>query len=245
MADPIPRVGARPGPGRPPPVGPGRPTSPPPAGWGQPQPGMPRHAGAPGAGTYYPPGQTGTPLPGRPSRARPGEPTQAVGLQRPRPPAGPMAPAPGRPMPPAGSVPPARRAPYGPPVPVDGNGQVQGARTLARRQVIRRVSVWSVLKVSLIFYILVLAVMLIAGVALWNVASDFGLINSLDKLVRSLFALTSFKIHPLTALAWGVAVGAVLCFLGVLLNVVAALLYNLISDVVGGIRVTLAADKDA
>ncbi len=245
MADPIPRQPGRPSPGRPPPAGPARPASPPPAGWGQPQPGMPRYAGAPGAGTYYPPGQTGTPLPGRPARARPGEPTQAVGLQRPRPPAGPMAPAPGGPMPPAGPVPPARRAPYGPPVPADSNGPAQGARGPARRQVIRRVSVWSVLKVSLIFYILVLAVMLIAGVALWNVASDFGVINSLDKLVRSLFALTSFKIHPLTALAWGAAVGSVLCFLGVLLNVVAALLYNLISDVVGGIRVTLAGDKDA
>jgi hypothetical protein len=36
----------------------------------------------------------------------------------------------------------------------------------------------------------------------------------------------------------------VLCFLGVLFNVVAALLYNLISDVVGGVKITLAADKD-
>jgi hypothetical protein len=104
--------------------------------------------------------------------------------------------------------------------------------------------VWSVLKVSLIFYVLVLAVMLIAGVALWNVASDFGVISSLDKLVRSLFALTSFQLHPLTALAWGAAIGSVLCFLGVLFNVVAALLYNLISDVVGGVKITLAADKD-
>jgi cytochrome b subunit of formate dehydrogenase len=106
------------------------------------------------------------------------------------------------------------------------------------------VSVWSVLKVSLIFYVLVLAVFLITGVAIWNVASDFGVVNSLDKLVRSLFALSSFKLHPLTALAWGAAVGAVFCFLGVLVNVVAALLYNLISDLVGGVRVTLTADKD-
>ena len=72
---------------------------------------------------------------------------------------------------------------------------------------IKRLSVWSVLKVSLIFYVLVLAVLLIAGAALWNVASDFGVINSLDKLVRSLFALTSFQLHPLAALAWGAAVG--------------------------------------
>jgi len=238
MADPAPRQPGRPITGRQPPVGPGRPTAPPPPGWGQPQPaGMPRYAGAPGSGSYYPPGQTGAPPPGRSGRGRPGETTQAVGLQRPRPPAGPMAPP--------GSTAPARRTPYGPPVPVEGNGKPQSARVPVRRQVVRRVSVWSVLKVSLIFYLLVLAVLVIAGVALWNVASDFGVINSLDKLVRSLFALSSFTLRPLTALAWGTAVGGGLCFLGVLVNVVVALLYNLISDVVGGVRVTLTADKDA
>ncbi len=235
MADPIPRQPGRPITGRQPPTGAGRPAGPPPAGWGQPQPGMPRYGGPPGGGSYYPPGQSGPP-PGRTTRGRPGPPTQAVGLQRPRPPAGPMAPA--------GAAPPARRAPYGPPVPVEGNGRLQDARVAARRQVVRRVSVWSVFKVSLIFYILVLAVFLITGVAIWNVASDFGVINSLDKLVRSLFALSSFKIHPLSALAWGSAAGAALCFLGVLINVISALLYNLISDVVGGIRVTLTADRE-
>ena len=129
-------------------------------------------------------------------------------------------------------------------MPGEGDGYPQGARGLGKRQVVKRVSVWSVAKVSLIFYVLVLAVMLITGVALWNVASDFGVINSLDKLVRSLFALSSFKLHPLTALAWAAAIGAGLCFLGVLVNVVVALLYNLISDVVGGVRITLAPDKD-
>ena len=198
---------------------------------------MPRYGAPPGRGAYYPPGQTGMPPPGRTGGGRTGQPTQAVGLQRPRPPAGPMAPA--------GPTPPARRAPYGPPLPAEGNGKVQDARVPAKRQVVRRVSVWSVLKVSLIFYILVLAVFLIIGVAVWNIASDFGVINSLDKLVRSLFALSSFKIRPLSALAWGTAAGAALCFLGVLVNVVAALLYNLISDVVGGIRVTMTADRDA
>lgn len=235
MADPVPRQPGRPITGRQPPVGPGRPTTPPPAGWGQPQPaGMPRYAGAPRGGSYYPPGQTGAPPPGRTGRPRPADPTQAVGLQRPRPPAGPMAPP----------TPPARRTPYGPPVPVESNGKPQGARGPVRRQVVRRVSVWSVLKVSLIFYLLVLAVLVIAGVALWNVASDFGVINSLDKLVRSLFALSSFTLHPLAALAWGTAVGGGLCLLGVLVNVVVALLYNLISDMVGGVRVTLTPDKD-
>ncbi|MGA3218930.1 MAG: hypothetical protein ABSE77_07620 [Acidimicrobiales bacterium] len=149
MPDPVPRQPGRPITGRQPPAGPGRPSAPPPAGWGQPQPEMPRYAGAPGGGTYFPPGQRGAAPPGRTGRGGPGETTQAVGLQRPRPPAGPMAPP---------GAAPVRRTPYGPPLPVEGNGKPQAVRGTVRRQVVRRVSVWSVMKVSLIFYVLVLAV---------------------------------------------------------------------------------------
>jgi hypothetical protein len=101
---------------------------------------------------------------------------------------------------------------------------------------VRKVDTWTVLKVSLAFYCCVLVVLIVAGIVLWNVAAAFGVIDTFDKLVRSLFALTSFKIHPVTALIWGSAVGAALCLLGTLCNVLIAVLYNLISDVVGGVQ---------
>lgn len=102
----------------------------------------------------------------------------------------------------------------------------------------------SVFKISLAFYFCVFLVFMVAGVVLWNVAAAFGVINSIDKLVRSLFALTSFRLHPITALVWGAAIGAVLCLLGSLLNVVAAIFYNLISDVVGGVQVVVLDERD-
>ncbi|HYA44103.1 MAG TPA: DUF3566 domain-containing protein [Acidimicrobiales bacterium] len=102
---------------------------------------------------------------------------------------------------------------------------------------------WTVFKVSLAFYACVLIVLLIAGAILWNVAAAFGVLDNFDKLVRSLFALTSFKLHPLTALAWGAVIGSVLCLLGTVLNVLAAVLYNLLSDVVGGIQVFVVDDR--
>jgi len=124
----------------------------------------------------------------------------------------------------------------------------QGRRKVVRdvryRHVVRRVHVWSVFKVSVVFYACVLVVLLVAGGLLWDAASAVGLIRSLDKLIRSLFALSSFQLHPLTALAWGAAVMGGLCFVGVFVNVVAALLYNLISDIAGGVEVTLVDDQE-
>ena len=117
-------------------------------------------------------------------------------------------------------------------------------RDVRNRRVIRRVDVWSVFKVSLVFYLCVLVVMLIAGVALWDVARAFKVINSIDKLVRNLFALTSFQLHPTAILGWSAAILGAICFIGVLFNVLASILYNLISDIVGGVQVTVVDSQD-
>jgi Transmembrane domain of unknown function (DUF3566) len=111
------------------------------------------------------------------------------------------------------------------------------------RRLIRRFDIWSVFRVSVIFYACVFVVMLIAGAALWNVAAAFGVVTDGEKLVRSLFALTTFTLHPLTALGWGSVIAGAVCFLGVLFNVLAAVLYNLISDVVGGVQVIVVSDQ--
>ncbi|MGD0810391.1 MAG: DUF3566 domain-containing protein [Acidimicrobiales bacterium] len=127
-----------------------------------------------------------------------------------------------------------------------GRGQSQAtARDTRNRLVVRRVNAVSVLKVSVIFYFGVLVVMLITGAVLWNVAAALGVIDTLDKAIRTLFALSAFKLHPLVALGWAAVIGGALCFVGVVVNVFAAIMYNLISDMVGGVQVTVAADKHA
>jgi hypothetical protein len=118
-------------------------------------------------------------------------------------------------------------------------------RDTRNRLVVRRVNAVSVLKVSAVFYFGVLVVMLVAGAVLWNVAAALGVIDDLDKAIRSLFALSTFKLHPLVALGWATVIGGAFCFVGVVINVFAAIMYNLISDMVGGVQVTVAADKRA
>jgi hypothetical protein len=120
--------------------------------------------------------------------------------------------------------------------------KVKVVRGVRSRRLVRRIDVFTVLKVSIAFYLLVLVVLVIAGVIVWNVAEAFGLITSIDTSIRTLFSLKSFTLHPDSTLEYGTAVGGVLCVFGALLNTLVAMLYNLISDVVGGVQVVVVTE---
>ena len=110
---------------------------------------------------------------------------------------------------------------------------MQGRRT---RRVVRRIDVWTVLKMSILFYLCVFLVFMVAGVVLWNVAQAFNIIHSVEKFTRSILDLQKFTFRPMVMLQSAALGGLVLVFLGTGANVLGALLYNLISDVVGGVQ---------
>ena len=70
---------------------------------------------------------------------------------------------------------------------------VRGRRS---RRIIRRIDTWTVLKVSLVFYLCVLIVVLISGVVLWNVAQAFNFTHDIEKSVKTLFGYNTFTLHP-------------------------------------------------
>lgn len=109
------------------------------------------------------------------------------------------------------------------------------------RGTVRHVDVLSVAKVSLIFYLLVLIIVVVASVLLWVVADAFGSIHSIERSVKTLFDLKKFTLHPTTVAAYTSAGGVVLAVAGTLANVLAALMYNLISDLVGGVRIDVSS----
>jgi hypothetical protein len=107
------------------------------------------------------------------------------------------------------------------------------------RRVVRNVDTRTVLKVSFLFYLCVLLVFLFAGILLWTVAAAFGVIHNVEKFIQKLFDLNSFRFQ-----AWSILLGTglggfVFVMLGTGTNVLAVLLYNLISDVVGGVEVEI------
>lgn len=95
----------------------------------------------------------------------------------------------------------------------------------------------SVAKVSALFYGIVLIVMVVASVLLWVVADVAGAVHSIDHSVQSLFGVKHYSLHPMTIALYSCAAGAVVAVTGTLVNVIAASVYNLIAEVVGGIRV--------
>jgi hypothetical protein len=113
------------------------------------------------------------------------------------------------------------------------------ARARHARRVLRRIEPWTVLRFSMLFYASLLVVFLVAGVLLWIVASLTGVVDNVETFIKDLFALDSFRFVGFKLLLGTVLGGAVLVVLGTGLNMLMAVLYNLISDVVGGVEVTV------
>jgi transmembrane protein DUF3566 len=110
----------------------------------------------------------------------------------------------------------------------------QGRRV---RLVVRRVEPWTVLKFSVLLFATLYLVILVAGLVLWAAATATGVRGNVEKFIGDLIASDDFHLLGETVIRASVLGGAVLVLLGTGANVLFAVLYNLISDVVGGIIV--------
>lgn len=116
------------------------------------------------------------------------------------------------------------------------------ARRLARRRaIVRKVDPWSVLKLSLIFYFCVLLVVMLGLTVFWAVVNRLGIIESLLSFLAEL---------QLNVQINGGNVARALFLMGLLnvvlwsgINVFLALLYNLVADLIGGLKITLVEDE--
>ena len=81
--------------------------------------------------------------------------------------------------------------------------------------------------------------MLFVGVTLWNLAVNSGLVANIENFVVELFALESFTINADQIFRIAAVGGLVLVLAGSGLTVLGAVLFNLISDVTGGVRLTV------
>ena len=142
--------------------------------------------------------------------------------------------------------------------------QIVGGRTAGRRPrrgarrtrvEIRRLSPFSVLKFSLIFYFCVFLVIYLAMAIIWAILSASGVIGSLEQLLGTVFpaqgAFTKsgglstrgappIEIDTGKVFTWIFIAGCVGVAIWSFINVFVAVMYNLISDIVGGVEVTLA-----
>jgi len=140
------------------------------------------------------------------------------------------------------TVAPPEPAPAPAPVPAERGGSKRSspARSRQAKVVLRKVGPWSVLKISFLFYLCVMVVILGAMMILYSILGAIGSLDSLTRLIRDLFADQSFEIHGGWLFSRGLSIGLALVVLWTLINVFIVFLYNLLSDVVGGIEVTLS-----
>jgi len=111
------------------------------------------------------------------------------------------------------------------------------------QRVVRRVDAWSVLKISFVFFIVLYLVLLVAGVLLWAFAVGTGTIDNVENFIEQLFALDSFSFVGEQILRASALGGALLVVAGTFATTVLAVLFNLISDLVGGLRFTVIEEQ--
>ncbi len=113
------------------------------------------------------------------------------------------------------------------------------------RRLVRHIEPWSVLKVSLVFYLCVWGLLVIATRMLWSAADEAGTISKIESFVEELFALESFELESAQIFRIFVLGGLVLVVGGIGVTVVLVILFNLISDLTGGIRFTMIEEETA
>lgn len=109
-------------------------------------------------------------------------------------------------------------------------------------RVVRHVDTWSIFKVALVFNAVLYLVCLTAGVLLWNVANSTGTVDNLEKFFEQFgWERFEFKGGELYHNFWvgGLFVAVGLTGLAVLL----ATIFNLITDLVGGVRVSVLEEE--
>lgn len=129
----------------------------------------------------------------------------------------------------------------------DRRKQVPSASQVYERryiQTIRSVDLWSVLKVAICFYMCALIVLLFAGMMLWWIASAAGVIGNVQHFVGDLVNNKDFRFLSWEVMRAATLIGLVVVCILTVLTVLAAAFYNLFSELLGGVEVTVVEQEE-
>ena len=123
--------------------------------------------------------------------------------------------------------------------------QRQLGRLRARKvkRVVRHIEPWSVFKISLIFNLCLFITFMVAGTLLWSLAISAGTIDNVLDFLNDLIG-GELTIKGETIFRAALYGGGVMVIANSLFMVLLVVLFNLISDLVGGIRVTVIEEEN-
>lgn len=117
--------------------------------------------------------------------------------------------------------------------------QVRKRAPLRRvRRTVRRVDPFSVLKLSAFFYLIFLILWLVFVAVVYSVIDSMGVFDAAEELGQALVLVEEVNITLGTVEKWALLIGIVFGVLGTLVNTMLAILYNIGSDLLGGLELT-------
>jgi len=118
----------------------------------------------------------------------------------------------------------------------------RGPRVRRVSRVIREIDPWSAFRVGIVFHGVLYLMALIALVLLWSVASATGTIDNIERFLES-FGWESFQFNGAQLFFNTMFLGLFVVVLLTAIWVLCATVFNLITDLVGGIRVSVLEEE--
>lgn len=111
------------------------------------------------------------------------------------------------------------------------------------RRLIRHVDPWSVLKASLLLFVCVWLIFMIAAVIVWTVARSSGTVSKIEDFVGTNFARSNWRLDGDFLFRQFGLIGLILTLAATAASTIAAIVFNLISDIIGGVWVTVIEEE--
>ena len=113
------------------------------------------------------------------------------------------------------------------------------------RRLIRHVDPWSILKISTLLALCMWIVTMLASAIMWAVITNAGTVSSLENFVNSSLSLRDWTIDGGFIFRQLGIITFLMCIGFVLSTVMAAFIFNLASDIMGGIWVSVIEEESA
>ncbi|HKY16217.1 MAG TPA: DUF3566 domain-containing protein, partial [Microthrixaceae bacterium] len=111
------------------------------------------------------------------------------------------------------------------------------------RRLIRHIEPWSVLKLSLLLFLSLWLVFMIAAVIVWSVANGSGTIDKIETFVESNLGQSDFQFDGDFLFRQFGLIGLILTLAATLAMTIGAVVFNLISDIIGGVWITVIEEE--
>ncbi len=111
------------------------------------------------------------------------------------------------------------------------------------RRVVRHIDPWSVLTFSVLFHLCLFVALLLASVLVWNVAEEAGTIENLENFILELGDYETFDIDGEAIFRAALAIAGIFTLAASVLMVLLTVMFNLLSDLIGGIRITVIEEE--